>query len=191
MSALTCRDCSAPITRQSKTGRCRACAFAVTTAAPEFEAKRVAGIRALHLDPTFRARKARAIHAAHMAARLDPEKRARLNRNIFVARARLSDPDVRARMLAARPAAGRKRTATVMSWCPSARWGEYRRLVRSKRLLAAEARRVIEDTLSPLERQLVAIQQGARLIARPDLSDKRGYDFTLAGASPLGGAGAP
>lgn len=158
---LICLDCAGPVSRQSRTSRCRACALAVLNASPAFAASRTAGIRRRYEDPVFRARKARAIHARHMAARRNPETAERLNRNIWIARQRLTDPDVRAKFLAGRAAAGRKRSATVLKWCPPDRIEEYRSLTRSKRMKAAEARRMIEETMTPFERQLTRVRNGA------------------------------
>lgn len=156
-----CLDCSGPVSRQSRTGRCRVCAVAILNASPAFAASRTAGIRRRYEDPAFRASKAKVIHARHMAARKDPATAERLNRNIWIARQRLNDPDVRAKFLAGRAAAGRKRSATVFKWCPPNRVEEYRSLTRSKRMSAAEARRMIEETMTPFEHQLSRVRQGA------------------------------
>ena len=130
-------------------------------------AKRLAAIRARFDDPEYRARKTRAIHIAHLNARKDPEKRARLNRGIWVARERLTDPDVRAKFLAGRAAAARKRVDTLLAWCPHQHREEYYRLTQRKGMRAADARRVIEARMTPFERQMLALSRGAGLVERP------------------------
>jgi len=44
--------------------------------------------------------------------------------------------------------AGRKRSETVLSWCPVEYRDEYRRLVRTKLIRAPEARRMVEDMIA-------------------------------------------
>lgn len=76
-----------------------------------------------------------------------------------------------------------------VAWCPQDRRDEYKRLVHS--MGAAEAKRIIladieakKVELTPFERQMEALRNGARLIAKPVFRGKE-YDFTLGGGSPL------
>lgn len=178
----SCTNCSSPISRQSKTGRCKPCALAAINADPEQQAKRIAGIKARFKDPSHRAKMAAVVHAAHMKARRDPDKAARMNNNIHRARLRLNDPDVRATFLAGRPAAIKKRLKTLMAWCPEEYQAEYKRLVRSKRMLAADAKRFILSQLTPFERQMQALRNGARLVEMP-VRRSRAHDYTLGGVT--------
>lgn len=167
MSAKSvCSDCPSPISRGSKTGRCNPCALRHRNADPVFQAKRIAAIRKSYREPAKRAAAAKRIYAFHQAARRDPAKRERLDRNIWIARERLTDPAVLAKMESRRAHAGRKRTETCLAWCPPELRDEYRHLVRSKRLPAAEAKATILATLTPFERQMWAVRNGAGLVSR-------------------------
>jgi hypothetical protein len=177
-----CSDCGGRISRCSK-GRCRPCASVAMRADPSYEARRIAGIRKRFKDPANRAKAAREIMRRHMEARKRPEVAAKLAKNLAIARERTHDPDVRAAYLATRPAAGKKRSATAMAWCPLDKRDEYARLVRTKRMPAAEARKTILDSLTPFEKQMHAISQGRGIVTRQTLS--KSYDFTLGGGSPL------
>lgn len=161
-----CSDCSAPISRGNKTGRCNPCALRHRNADPAFQARRIAAIRKAYREPVKRAAAAKRIYAHHQAARRDPAMREKLNRNIWVARERLSDPDVLAKMEGRRAQAGRNRTETCLAWCPADRRDEYRYLVRSKRLPAADAKARILASLTPFERQMQAVRNGAGLVSR-------------------------
>lgn len=160
---MNCTDCQTPISRYSK-GRCRPCSIARLNSDPTINANRVAGIKRKYAtDPVYRARKIREIGQRHKAARLDPATAARLNLNIWIARERLNDPGVREKFLAGRKEAGMKRTRTVLSWCPPDRIEEYRRLCKSKRLPAEEAKRIILESLTPFEKQLMKVMAGASI----------------------------
>ncbi len=62
----------------------------------------------------------------------------------------LSRPDVLAKNRApeVRKAAGRKTSETRMAWCPPELRAEYRTLIHSKLIPAAEARRIIEAEIA-------------------------------------------
>jgi hypothetical protein len=181
----TCSDCPSPITAQSRTGRCRRCAASIIARSPEHIAKRSASYtRRLLTDPAFRAKKAREIHARNMAARRDPEKAARLLAVIHKNREGLATPQAKAKWLAGRAAAGRKRHETVMAWCPPEYRAEYRFLRLTKKLLAREAKAVILAQLTPFERQMQAVRMGARLINKP-VFRRPDYDYTLGGVSEM------
>lgn len=182
MTQRTCSDCGKGITAKNLSGVCRSCRLKANNADPAFHARRVAGIRKRYEDPAARAKAAREIHARHLNARKRPEVSARLEINLAKARARLNDPDARANFLASRPAAGRKRSATLIAWCPEEYRGEYRRLVRSKRMHAKDAKALILAKLTRFERQMHALQQGARLIEKPILC-KSAPDYTLGGVT--------
>ncbi len=178
-----CSDCSSPISRFSK-GRCNPCALAFRNADPAFQAKRIAAIRKAYREPELRKAAAKRIYAYHQEARRDPEKRERLDKNVWIARERLSDPEVIARMEGRRAAAGAKRSATVLAWCPPELRDRYFYLVRTKRMKAADARAVILESMSPFERQMDAIRRGAGICER-FIPPPAEYAFTLGGVSGL------
>ena len=136
--------CGATLGLKNTSGRCRSCAAKWVNSDPAIHAKRVAGIhRKFAEDPQFKAE-----HAARMVKNgstpfaLEQKRK----RGVEQYKNVLSRPDVQERMLSAESRAKRGRTAsaTWLSWCPADRREEYRRLVRSKRIPAAEARAIIE-----------------------------------------------
>lgn len=164
--SLVCADCPAPITRKSRTGRCKSCA-----------PKRRAA------DPVSRAHhRARSKEGA--AKRLAKPGELERLRQVMLAN-RSSDPAV-----VAKAAATRDRK--FMGWCPPA----YRTLNRTLRLkgysraermelIAEEVRRAERArlaSLTRLERQLERVRNGATVVeVRPMPS--REYAFTLGGVS--------
>lgn len=178
-----CRDCSVSTSVQSRTGRCRKCSLAVTNADPEIKRRRREGIRARYTDADYAARRNAQLHRAHMAARRDPETARRLNQNIHIARQRLNDPDVRDKFLASRRDAGMKRSATCMAWCPPDKVEEYRRLTRSKRMHAEDAKRVILESLTPFEKQLAKVKAGASISEVIPFKRRADPDYSLTGGA--------
>jgi hypothetical protein len=61
--------------------------------------------------------------------------------------AKSQTPEVQAKLRANAAERGRKRTATVLPWCPPEYLDDYRLMVRKCGLLAAEARAIIEDRM--------------------------------------------
>lgn len=141
-----CSDCGSVLGRRNVSGRCRTCTIKRVNACPTTAAKRKAGIHAkITRDPEFRA--ALVSRAVTLHERLTPEQQeARRLHGVRQRDTVLSRPDVQARTHSpeARAQRGRSASATWLSWCPADRRDEYRRLVRSKRLPAAEARAIIE-----------------------------------------------
>ena len=149
MSARTCSDCGSPITRQSKTGRCRPCATARLHADPEYRARLAAGQQAYFGQPGVREERTRRLLEGAERYRADatPEQRARLSEHgRYLVREYLSRPDVYARSQApeARARAIGAYVERRMGWCPLDLRPRYAALIRSKRIPAAEARRLIE-----------------------------------------------
>lgn len=185
--SLTCSDCPSPISRQSTTGRCRRCALAVTQSTQQWRDRQRAGAKARLKDPTFRAAQVRRLRAANDRAWNDPDKRASMLAMLAANRARSFTPEARANWLAGRPEAARKRSETVMGWCPPEYREQYRELrYKGKRLKAAEARRVIEEKIAadralmtPFERQLAKVRAGANIIEiRPARAPDPAYSLT-------------
>lgn len=135
MSARTCRACSAPITRHSRSGLCRPCWFAD----PEEQARRIAALRAAF---AHRPELAEANRRRMAAMNRTPEARARSARN--VRRDRLWE-----RSLAAiTPESRRKRGETIrqrnLADIPPALREEFLRL-RSMGFSKAEAKQIVLD----------------------------------------------
>lgn len=191
MTARSCKSCSAPISKQSKTGNCRLCALAISNASPEFQDRRREAIIRRLQDPQERARAARQLYENHMAARQDPEVDQRLRANMLRIRLDWTDPEVRARFKAGTPARIQKRIETIFAWCPDDLRDEYRRLRKKSRLSAVEAKRIILELdayrnreMTPFERQLERVRQGAGIsIVQP--IPRSEYQFTLGGVSSL------
>lgn len=179
-----CKSCGKPGTGKGPTGNCRRCALAASNANPVTRERKAEANRRKAREPAFRAKLKARIAGAGRAARTSPEFIAMLRENGLKNIAGCWTPEARAKWLAGRKEAGRKRSATTMSWCPPDRVEEYRYLTRRKGLLAAEARRVILDSLTPFERQMQRVREGASLsivrpIPRPDPL------FTLGGVSEI------
>lgn len=180
---MNCLDCSGPISTQNRTGRCKRCSARHTATNPEYIAKRAAAFNArIANDPAFRAKRAREIHMRHMAARRDPVKSAKMLAATAENRKYLLKPESRQKWLAGRAVAGRRRHETVMAWCPPEYREEYRFIREKKRIPAAEARQMILAKLSPFERQMQAVRNGAKVVAKPNLR-RSDYDFTLGGVT--------
>jgi hypothetical protein len=149
MSERICSEpgCGARITRQSKTGRCRPHAIARMQADPAYQAARQAGIDRHYAVPGRREAKVQQLTAARLEKiRNDPAERERLRehgrwlcREVLTAerRARAQAPEARARSVA-------NYIETVMGWCPAHLRPEYRRMIDSQKIPAAEARRILE-----------------------------------------------
>lgn len=166
----SCSECSAPIRDANKGGRCRACT-----------------LRSQNLtNAEFTDRRLEALRASAKQAIGSPGRRAAARKAAAV---RMSDPDYRARLIefmrtvvspaSRKPenmakrnarAASAKRSAIQMSWCPE----EYRPLylklrprLRAAGAKAAVLEQIAKDkaNLSPFERQMRALERGAKLVA--------------------------
>ena len=191
---LTCSNCSAPISRQSKTGRCRPCSLALTNADPAIKERQRAAARKHAARPGVRAARIARL-AAHLSALSDEERQRRSAQGRHIAATVLQSEAVRARSNSkeAKAKAGAARTATVLAWCPPEYLERYRFLKNTKLLRAAEAKQAILDevaanerrrraAMSSLEQQLERHRNGARLIeVRPLRSAEPSY--TLGGVS--------
>jgi len=137
---LTCADCSAPITRQSKTGRCRVCANRWMTKQPGFEERRRAGIRWGMMEHPERKEAMRA--RLREVAQLPHATEARRARALEMRLWEKGHACIPAGS-EARKRGGRRRSETVMAWCPAELRQTYRELVYRKKLRAAEAKEII------------------------------------------------
>lgn len=150
-----CRTCHKPLSRQNTTGYCRAHVSAFNLSKPEVRARQRAGIKRRHaVDPAFLdalRRRARALGE-------DPDINARRTQHFKDARywekgvIASSKPEVRAR-------AAKRASATRLAWCPPEYRDEYRRLIRSKRIPAAEARQIILSSVAADEERFANSQR--------------------------------
>lgn len=68
-----------------------------------------------------------------------------------------------------------------LAWCPPSRRDEYRRLCKS--LGAAEARRIVEASMTSFDRQMARVAAGARIVVKPVIR-RPDYSYTLGGVAP-------
>ena len=131
MSVPQCA-CGAVISKRTKSGRCKSCANAYVNSSPEIKAKRAEGIRRKwDSDPAWAAEMKRQATARLMS----PEVRAKSNAAFM-----LNQPWTKAERDAASYARGGRTISNVrLAHIPLTLRGEYRRLVRSKRMSAADA----------------------------------------------------
>lgn len=137
-------DCPHPKSRKAK--RCRACQLATLLTDPAIAERRRAGQQAYFDRPGVRMAYRERIKAVTAATLLDPAKMERKREHgRRQARDILSRPDVVAKTCSpeVRKRAGAKRTATTLRDIPPHLRDEYRSLIRSKLLKAAEAKEMI------------------------------------------------
>lgn len=158
MSAA-CIDCDAPVSRHSKTGRCRGCVARHNARDPVMRERQRAGIRARMADPIYRAK-----HIARCVANgrnISDEVRERRRET-----GRQKAAALRAANAAIPPETrvenGRKRTDTVLAWCPPEWRAKYRDLKKRGRR-AAEAKRIALDLIAGKPAPTLWAQQKAKL----------------------------
>lgn len=163
MSNGNCSSCYKPLGRGNKSGMCRSCVCQRLNTDPEMHARKVAGTRKKYEDPAWVA--AKRAKLIEIGRRPDVIEKRRI-RGREHAKAVLTRPDVwnRTQTPEARARAGRKRSETVMGWCPPELRDEYRDLVRSKRIPAAEARAIIEERIPG------TAAHGRRMVAQSQLN---------------------
>jgi hypothetical protein len=185
----TCSDCEKSITHRNKSGRCRACCVSQIHS-PEAIAKRTETIRRLYSTPEMKAKLSAAAKLAGNRPEVVEKKRAAGKRNWHLtlggpkAKAALATTETRAKL-----GNSISRTLIAKAGIPYERREEYIGLLKSG-FKRDEAREIIladiarpKKPLSPFERQMEALNRGAGLTEKLNLS--RGYDYTLAGGSPL------
>lgn len=191
---MTCSDCAKPLSAQNTTGRCRVHALQHALKDPAVEARRVANSTATKRTPKMRAFFAEV--ARRTGARPEIRELRRIRGREICARTIHSE---KGRAASFSPESIAKRSATLRAraraWCPEGYYEEYQRLVRGHGYSAAEARALVLETaaadkaraeaqLTPFERQMQAVRNGAGIVERQTIPTKA-YDFTLAGGSPL------
>lgn len=163
-----CKVCGKPVSRQSKKGFCKPCSARHLHADPQIVANRAAAIAEFCARPEVVEENRRRI-AAYMANMPEADREARRahGHRLFKRyldtpenRALVTSPEIRAKVAA-------RVTETRLGWCPPEWRAEYERLIRSKRLPAAEARAVIEaelkGTVEHARREIASRELSARL----------------------------
>lgn len=221
---MTCTDCGGALGPRNRSGFCRSCRTKRLNADPALQARRRDGLRAKFADPTFfaqhvarcaentrnisdEARERRRAHGRRMAATLQasvaaftPELRAENGRKRSDTVLAWCPPEWRdkyrdlkkrgrraaeAKAIVLRMAAGVPEPVKYahqkakLAWCPPARLDEYRRA--QKAVGALEARRIIEADMTPFERQLARVAQGAALVEVRPLRRRTEPTMTLGG----------
>ena len=139
----TCSDCPSPITKKSKTGRCRPCAARANITDPATRERRIACLRVVKASPEHRKIAAAASRGFHERLRDDPKFQATQRANGHRLRAQYdASASAQAANLAARARAGRVHSDRILAWCPADRRDGYRAIRRA--VGAAEARRLVE-----------------------------------------------
>lgn len=138
-----CTTCGAQLGRRNKSGYCKrhsgAAMWRAAANDSEFREKQRAGIkRALMLRPE----KLAAMRARLIKYNKSDENRARAAKAMKAARLWEKSPSAPAGS-ESRIRAGKRSTETRMAWCPRELRDDYRRLVYSKKVPAAEARAII------------------------------------------------
>lgn len=179
--------CGEPITRKAE--RCNPCQLARLNTDPGIAARRIAGMHVYYADPVIRA-KAAAKMARNAAKGMEnPANVAKQQANLQKARARLNDPDVLAKIAAKRKDNGRKRSETVMAWCPPEYRDQYRHLTIAKKIKAAEARQMIlaiaARNMTPFEKMMEKVRNGAGIRTEPPMPT-RVETRTLGGVADWG-----
>lgn len=139
----TCSDCPAELGPKNLSGRCKPCATRKNNADPVLAEKRRQGIQRRFQDPEYRAR-----HAARCADQnrnISEEVREKRRQHGYgmveklAAASRAVTPEMRA-------ANGKKRSATVLAWCPPEWRAKYLDLTKRGRR-APVAKRIVLDLI--------------------------------------------
>lgn len=218
-----CRQCPNELGEKNRSGLCRRCVTARSNADPVTIAKRAAAIKARFANPAYREAQAERMRRYNAdlpdAVRASRRKHGKANVDKLAEASRAMSKELRAEN-------GRKRSATVLAWCPEewrqtyraiktrgrsapaakkivldliagrpapTKWarqrsvetwcpprlrGEYQRL-RAK-IGAAAARAAIELNVTSFDRQMMRLNRGGQLVAKPD-TRKSDPPMTLGG----------
>lgn len=185
----SCSTCAAPITHQSKSGLCRPCALIKSRADPEWQRRRIEGLRNKAKDPSYRARLAESLHRWHRENADDPEYQARQRENGRKLKATGLGNAAQRRGSPGRVRVGRLLSDQRLGWCPR----EYRPLYqeyRRKRGWGAErARQYVEAriaadllNMTAFERAMAKVKAGAGIVeVQPLRQAERAYSLTGCG----------
>lgn len=196
-----CDECAEPISNVNKTGRCRACALKHMNRDPAFQANRIAALNSCEALKVGSATRREAARKATVTRMSNPAYVEWLRHQMATVVAPLGHtPEAEAKRN--HKEIGRKRTETLLGWCPPECRDDYRHLVMNKGIKAADAKQIILDqirterervqtakrreleSLSPFERQERALRNGAQLVAndqKPSLANPGIYEERKAG----------
>lgn len=188
MTGRVCCDCSAVVSVQNKTGRCRPCALRHQNADPEFQARRKARLAIVVADPVAKARHRAGCKRAGAARKADPVMVEVMREN----GRRYGAPNLRCVTPEQRAVAGKTKQARELAWCPREHWGLNQKLKRGGYLLP-ERKAMIADVvrkeerarlaaMTGLERQMERLANGAKLVAKFE-PRRAEHAFTLGGVS--------
>lgn len=149
--ALICSDCGKPLNPNPRRlgTRCKPCGARAMAQSPDRREKCRIAMKRRFDEPGYKQQHvARCTAGTRRALKDNPEFRAmRAEQGRRVGLLGLGK-EKNAAGSPARVTAGRKRTETVLAWCPVEYRDEYRRLVRTKLIRAPEARRMVEDMIA-------------------------------------------
>lgn len=171
----SCRRCGVPVTAGTKTGLCRPCKNAYVFGDPELRQKRIEAVRAKWQDPEFLAMKQRECAQMGRDNGTDPLRRAKCAERGRATAHRILTKEVRDKIRAKQHIITAKLEEHRLGWCPPEYRDEYRYLTATKRLTSAQARKAVTDLmrkdrerelarLTPFERQMRALENGAKLV---------------------------
>jgi hypothetical protein len=170
-------DCGTRVSDQSKTGRCLRCNLRLMDKDPEITKRRADALRKrLAEDPVERQRRSLQMKINRRNAVNNPVACERILAAALRNLPKAWTPESIAKKIARQAEGNRKLAERKIAWCPPEYREEYRRLVYRRRIPSTEARRIIlgmaraaTEALSPFERQMRALQNGARIIANDPL----------------------
>lgn len=167
MADRLCIDCGTPVSRCS-TGRCRPCSTYRLNTDPAIAAHRKAQLAAYAATPEGKA-KMRAGMARYVANMPEAHREQRRANGRHLARTALNSPEARAKNLSPekRAEAGRKRSETVLAWCPPEWRAKYKDLTNRGRK-AADAKRIVLDLIAGKPEPAKYVQQKSKLAWCPE-----------------------
>lgn len=155
-----CISCPSTIGASNRSGRCRACARAWLNANPAAAEARRAGLKRHYADPAnVAAAQARAIEMGRNLPEAERERRRERGRQLGATMLRAA---AQAITRETRIENGRKRSDTVLAWCPPAWRAKYRDLKKRGRR-AADAKRIILDLIAGRPGPILYAQQRTKL----------------------------
>lgn len=148
---MQCTDCGRALAHnpRRKGTRCQPCAARAFATSPEKRQKASEAMRRRFDDPAFRARQVRSMCAGlQRALNDDPTMRERLREHGRRIGADNKGNIIRPAGSLQRQKAARAQLEFYLSWCPLEYRDDYRRLVKSYGIKAAEARRMTEELIA-------------------------------------------
>lgn len=141
-----CGDCGTPIAPRNKGGLCHRCRIVRQNADPEFKRLKSEGVKRKYREDHEFAERMR-LHGQRTGRKysIDPAIRARrVEVGKWLYQTYLTRPDVVAKRAESIKQLGPKMRRVKLPWCPDEYYERYRKLVKNKKMRAAEARKEIE-----------------------------------------------